>query len=82
MTAGAFGQVQDAMNWFIGSYTSIADYKATVTRLTEFNDAMKQSKADLDRKIVPPTPAKAEEHEHSQMPPPAAIPPQQHLSPP
>jgi vitamin B12/bleomycin/antimicrobial peptide transport system ATP-binding/permease protein len=82
MTAGAFGQVQDALNWFIGSYTTIADYKATVTRLTEFNDAMKQSKTDLDKKIVPATPPAADEQEHLQMPPPAALPPSQHLSPP
>jgi len=35
-TASAFGQVQGAMSWFINAYPSIADWKATVDRLTGF----------------------------------------------
>jgi putative ATP-binding cassette transporter len=39
-TAQAFGQVQDAMSWFINVYTDLAAWKATVDRLTGFRHAM------------------------------------------
>ncbi len=39
-TAQAFGQVQGALSWFIGAYTSIADWRATVERLQTFVEAM------------------------------------------
>ncbi|WP_079416651.1 ABC transporter ATP-binding protein/permease [Thiomonas intermedia] len=42
-TSQAFGQVQGALSWFIGAYTSIADWRATVERLQTFVDAMHQS---------------------------------------
>ncbi|HSN39538.1 MAG TPA: ABC transporter ATP-binding protein/permease [Burkholderiales bacterium] len=35
-TASAFGQVQDALSWFVSAYTQIAEWKATVDRLTGF----------------------------------------------
>jgi len=38
-TASAFGQVQDALSWFVNAYTEIAEWKATVDRLTGFRDA-------------------------------------------
>lgn len=41
-TASAFGQVQDAMSWFISYYTSLADWVATTERLTSF-------RASIDR---------------------------------
>jgi putative ATP-binding cassette transporter len=38
-TASAFGQVQDALSWFVNAYTQLADWKATVDRLTTFRNA-------------------------------------------
>jgi len=35
----AFGQVQGALSWFISAYTQLADWKATVDRLTGFQAA-------------------------------------------
>ena len=40
--ASAFGQVQGAMSWFINAYTSFANWKATVDRLTGFTEAMER----------------------------------------
>ncbi|WP_298290390.1 ABC transporter ATP-binding protein/permease [Thiomonas sp.] len=42
-TAQAFGQVQGALSWFIGAYTSIADWRATVERLQTFVEAMRNA---------------------------------------
>ncbi|MFO1059873.1 MAG: ABC transporter ATP-binding protein/permease [Dongiaceae bacterium] len=42
-TAQAFGQVQDAMSWFINVYTDLASWKATVDRLTTFRQAMEEN---------------------------------------
>ena len=42
-TAQAFGQVQGALSWFIGAYTSIADWRATVERLQTFVEAMQNA---------------------------------------
>lgn len=39
-TASAFGRVQDALSWFIGAYAQLAEWKATVDRLTGFHHAM------------------------------------------
>jgi len=39
-TASAFGQVQGALSWFVGAYTSLASWRATVDRLTSFTSAM------------------------------------------
>jgi vitamin B12/bleomycin/antimicrobial peptide transport system ATP-binding/permease protein len=39
-TASAFGTVQVALSWFVGSFTSIADWKARVNRLTSFSTAL------------------------------------------
>ena len=38
-TASAFGQMQDALSWFVNAYTQLADWKATVDRLTTFRNA-------------------------------------------
>jgi vitamin B12/bleomycin/antimicrobial peptide transport system ATP-binding/permease protein len=42
-TAGAFGRVESAMQWFIVRYQTIASYKAIVDRLTTFGDAMRKA---------------------------------------
>jgi vitamin B12/bleomycin/antimicrobial peptide transport system ATP-binding/permease protein len=39
-TAGAFGRVEGSMQWFIARYSSLANYKAIVDRLTTFQDAI------------------------------------------
>jgi vitamin B12/bleomycin/antimicrobial peptide transport system ATP-binding/permease protein len=39
-TAGAFGRVESAMQWFIVRYQTIASYKAIVDRLSTFGDAI------------------------------------------
>src|SRR5262249_17358923 len=50
-TAQAFGQVQDAMSWFVNSYTDIADWKATVDRLTSFHRAMEKVAAEQSQHL-------------------------------
>ncbi|HET6319363.1 MAG TPA: ABC transporter ATP-binding protein/permease, partial [Chloroflexota bacterium] len=40
----AFGQVQGALSWFVGSYGSLASWKATVDRLLTFQDAMESAR--------------------------------------
>ncbi len=42
-TASAFGQVQDALSWFVNAYTQLAEWKATVDRLTSFRDATQRA---------------------------------------
>jgi putative ATP-binding cassette transporter len=41
----AFGQVQGSLSWFVDSYGSLADWKATVDRLLTFEDAMAAARA-------------------------------------
>jgi putative ATP-binding cassette transporter len=36
----AFGRVQDALSWFVDSYASLAEYKATCDRLITFHQAI------------------------------------------
>ncbi len=38
--SSAFGQVQDALSWFINAFTTLADWKAGVNRLAGFNLAV------------------------------------------
>ncbi len=42
-TASAFGRVQDALSWFVGAYSTLAEWKATVDRLTSFHDAIRRT---------------------------------------
>jgi putative ATP-binding cassette transporter len=44
-TAGAFGQVQSAMSWFIGAYASLANWRAIVERLVTFHRAILEAQA-------------------------------------
>ena len=43
-TAGAFEQVSSTMSFFITFYTTLADYKAVVDRLTSFDAAIDQAR--------------------------------------
>jgi vitamin B12/bleomycin/antimicrobial peptide transport system ATP-binding/permease protein len=44
-TGQAFGQVQGALSWFVTAYRSLAEWKATVDRLTGFREAIDALKA-------------------------------------
>jgi putative ATP-binding cassette transporter len=39
-TAQAFGEVQGALSWIVDNYASLTEWRATVTRLTGFRDAL------------------------------------------
>jgi vitamin B12/bleomycin/antimicrobial peptide transport system ATP-binding/permease protein len=43
--SSAFGQVQGSLTWFVDAYTSLAEWKATVDRLTGFTAAMNDHKS-------------------------------------
>lgn len=43
-TAGAFGQVQGSLSWFVDSFSQLADWKAVVDRLTTFAETMTRMK--------------------------------------
>lgn len=45
-TASAFGQVQGALSWFISAYGSFASWKATVDRLTGFEQAIARAQEE------------------------------------
>jgi len=44
-TAGAFGRVQGALSWFVTAYASLAEWRATVERLTGFHRAIVAARA-------------------------------------
>jgi putative ATP-binding cassette transporter len=47
--SNAFGQVQDALSWFVDNYGGLASYKASVDRLLTFQGALRQAAAEADR---------------------------------
>jgi vitamin B12/bleomycin/antimicrobial peptide transport system ATP-binding/permease protein len=49
-TAQAFGQVQGSLSWFVDAYGNLAEWRATVLRLTTFRDA-------LVADVAPPEPS-------------------------
>ena len=44
--SSAFGRVQDSLSWFVENYSSLAAWRATVDRLTSFDDAISAAGAD------------------------------------
>jgi putative ATP-binding cassette transporter len=44
-TADAFGQVQGAMSWVVGTYADLASWRATVERLSTFQHAIETARA-------------------------------------
>ncbi|HUC63116.1 MAG TPA: ABC transporter ATP-binding protein/permease [Alphaproteobacteria bacterium] len=46
--SSAFGQVQSSLSWFVSAYTSLAEWKATVERLTGFQAAMQTARASTE----------------------------------
>lgn len=59
-TANAFGQVNDSLSWFINSYQTFADWRATVDRLTEFSEELTREAAVVTpgATVVPATDGK------------------------
>jgi putative ATP-binding cassette transporter len=53
----AFGRVQDALSWFVDSYSSLAAWRATTDRLTSFDDAI--SVASVNNQALQTTDAPA-----------------------
>lgn len=47
-TAGAFGQVQGSLSWFVDSFSQLADWKAVVDRLTTFAETMTRMKEAVE----------------------------------
>ena len=43
-TAGAFGRVNEALTFFVTYYTSLADFKAVLDRLTTFDEAIESAR--------------------------------------
>jgi putative ATP-binding cassette transporter len=48
--SSAFGQVQGALSWFVDAYPQIADWRATVDRLTSFGAAIERSSEEAATK--------------------------------
>jgi putative ATP-binding cassette transporter len=46
MVAGAFNQVQNSLRWFVDNFASIADWRATLLRVTRFRNGLLQLDAD------------------------------------
>lgn len=44
-TANAFGQVQESLSWFVEAYVSLAEWRATVDRLTSFRASIAAARA-------------------------------------
>ncbi len=44
-TAQSFGEVQGGLSWFVDSYATLASWRATVERLTTFNQAIDVARA-------------------------------------
>ncbi len=43
-TAGAFGRVQGALSWFVDIWPQLAEWKATIDRLTTFGESMEAAR--------------------------------------
>jgi vitamin B12/bleomycin/antimicrobial peptide transport system ATP-binding/permease protein len=42
----AFGQVRESLSWFVAAYANLAEWKATVDRLTSFRQAMQTARGE------------------------------------
>ena len=63
--SSAFGNVQDALSWFVNAFSSLAEWKATVDRLIGFVDAL--DRADAMKSGIAVTSSNAPVLEASQM---------------
>lgn len=48
-TANAFGRVQGALSWFVGTFSILAEWRATIDRLMTFGKVMAANKEALSR---------------------------------
>ena len=56
-TAGAFGQVQNSLSWFVNVYATLAQWRAIVERLTSFHRAIVVARAAYGSGLaIDPTP--------------------------
>ncbi len=46
MSVGAFNQVQTSLRWFVDNFGAIADWRATLTRVADFREAVLAANAD------------------------------------
>jgi vitamin B12/bleomycin/antimicrobial peptide transport system ATP-binding/permease protein len=53
MAVGAFNQVHESLRWFVNNIGGIADFRATLTRVAEFRDAVKATDIlqEVDKRI-------------------------------
>ena len=49
-TSSAFGQVQGALSWFVTAYGEIAQWRATLNRLTSFHEAIQAARLEASGK--------------------------------
>jgi putative ATP-binding cassette transporter len=49
--SSAFGQVQDALSWFINAFTSLASWRASVNRLAGFHASINETATLVDNEI-------------------------------
>ncbi len=52
--AGAFGQVNTALSWFMDNYTSFANWRANLDRLSDFSDELDRQTAAAPARLVTP----------------------------
>jgi putative ATP-binding cassette transporter len=62
----AFGQVSGAFSWFISNYSTLADWKATVNRLREFD--LRLSQEDSTELVIEPSPVLSAQDLHISKP--------------
>jgi putative ATP-binding cassette transporter len=59
MVAGAFGQVQGAMRWFVDNFSRLADWRAAVHRVARFRAALddlpavEEGATEIERRVNP-----------------------------
>jgi putative ATP-binding cassette transporter len=56
----AFGHVQSSLSWFVDAYTNLAEWRATVERLTGFEAAMANARAETAGTGIAREPAAAQ----------------------
>ena len=61
--ASAFGQVQDALSWFINAFSTLADWKASINRLAGFNLAVEQAQRQPEGIKLVQTGAQVQAHD-------------------
>ncbi|MGO8658070.1 ABC transporter ATP-binding protein/permease, partial [Rhizobium ruizarguesonis] len=50
MSVGAFNQVNTALRWYVSNFGPIAEWRATLMRVTDFRQALLDMDEDVDLK--------------------------------